>query len=582
MGVLRLFKYLLDKYPDIVVGYKKKFKKFNPETPWESPEWFKSYNSNGLTNRDNDEKCEILMMDLNALFHPCCQKVFEYGSGLENVSFIMQKKKKEMNSQELEEMAFKMICNKIMEVYHISKPSKAIYLAVDSVAGSSKNSQQRQRRFRTAQSKVVNEYGFNSNSISAGTEFMDRLCKYIYNFILKKRKYDWKNLKIIFSDVNVPGEGEHKLVRYLETNRQFKKITIYSPDADLIMLGLTIKNSDVKILRENVYDFVNADYFFVDINKLKGGVVRDLKSENLNSPFSEEKIVRDYVFFSFMLGNDFLPHPNGLEISNKGIDILYQCYTHVYTEEGYLVGDYVNKIYVNKKPFIMLMEELAKLEPKMILDKSKHKNITMDKILKNHIVRSEQGDKIEFDAYREEYYMKKFNLEHLKDRKSELNQEIKKICRKYIEGMIYVLRYYFKGIPTFDWCYEYHYAPFFQDLLKTSIEMSKEEEGYPYYRIEFNPRKPLNLYESLMSVLPPSNYYLLPKNIEEQIKDKILLDADFIEEFESDMDGKYQEYEAISLVPFVSYDKIKKIFEGVSYTEEQENKIKIGCVYEFK
>jgi 5'-3' exonuclease len=78
------------------------------------------------------------------------------------------------------------------------------------------------------------------------------------------------------------------------------------------------------------------------------------------------------------------------------------------------------------------------------------------------------------------------------------------------------------------------------------------------------------------------NYYLLPKNIEEQIKDKILLDADFIEEFETDMDGKYQEYEAICLVPFVSYDKIKKIFEGVTYTEEQDNKLKTGYVYEFK
>jgi hypothetical protein len=48
-----------------------------------------------------------------------------------------------------------------------------------------------------------------------------------------------------------------------------------------------------------------------------------------------------------------------------------------------------------------------------------------------------------------------------------------------------------------------------------------------------------------------------------------------------DLEGKINEYEAICLLPFVSYDKLKRMAKKVEYTEEQKMKIEIGNVYEF-
>ena len=57
--------------------------------------------------------------------------------------------------------------------------------------------QQKQRRFNNDKKL------WDTNAISPGTKFMDKL-----NLKLKEIKY---NFKIIISDSNEPGEGEHKL-----------------------------------------------------------------------------------------------------------------------------------------------------------------------------------------------------------------------------------------------------------------------------------------------------------------------------------------------------------------------------------
>ena len=65
----------------------------------------------------------------------------------------------------------------------------------------------------------------------------------------------------------------------------------------------------------------------------------------------------------------------------------------------------------------------------------------------------------------------------------------------------------------------------------------------------------------------------------EKIREKIVLDSDFIEDFDIDLDGKQQDYEAICLLPFVTYDKIKKIFKNVELTQEQKEKSEVGKIY---
>jgi 5'-3' exoribonuclease 2 len=50
---------------------------------------------------------------------------------------------------------------------------------------------------------------------------MHRLAKALRGYILERSNNDhlWKGLTIIFSDAFVPGEGEHKILDFIRTQR---------------------------------------------------------------------------------------------------------------------------------------------------------------------------------------------------------------------------------------------------------------------------------------------------------------------------------------------------------------------------
>jgi 5'-3' exoribonuclease 1 len=125
---------------------------------------------------------------------------------------------------------WQMIMNSLNEIIKFIKPRKLIFLALDGVPPRAKTNQSRSRRFLAAKShkeldSVLSQWGhstssqnFKNNSITPGTEFMYELNECLKYFVLKKIEEDvgFKDLKVIVSGSDVPGEGEHKILEFIK------------------------------------------------------------------------------------------------------------------------------------------------------------------------------------------------------------------------------------------------------------------------------------------------------------------------------------------------------------------------------
>ena len=93
-----------------------------------------------------------------------------------------------------------------------------------------------------------------------GTEFMAKLSVQLRYFVNKKvsEDTDWQGCDIVLSGHEVPGEGEHKIMEYIRTEKAQPdydhnvRHCLYGLDADLIMLGLLSHDPHFCLLREEV------------------------------------------------------------------------------------------------------------------------------------------------------------------------------------------------------------------------------------------------------------------------------------------------------------------------------------------
>jgi hypothetical protein len=94
------------------------------------------------------------------------------------------------------------------------------------------------------------------------------------------------------------------------------------------------------------------------------------------------------------------------------------------------------------------------------------------------------------------YYKALFDIEITDERK-------KQICMNYLEGLEWTFHYYIEGCIDWRWCYNYHYAPLFKDLVKY----------IPHMDTQFLKPKEKQTIEDIVQlcyVLPRDNLNLLP------------------------------------------------------------------------
>ncbi|XP_045917520.1 5'-3' exoribonuclease 2 isoform X3 [Micropterus dolomieu] len=140
------------------------------------------------------------------------------------------------------------------------------------------------------------------------------------------------------------------------------------------------------------------------------------------------------------------------------------------------------------------------------------------------------------EGWKQRYYKTKFDVD-VSDEDFR-----RKVVRSYVEGLCWVLRYYYQGCASWKWYFPFHYAPFASDFKDIKGMFTDFEKGT-------KPFKPL---EQLMGVFPAASGNFLPPTWRNLMSspDSSIIDF-YPDDFAIDLNGKKYAWQGVALLPFV-------------------------------
>jgi len=556
----------------------------------------RNYKKNDIIIDNLKVKIKTLYIDANCLFHPQCFKILENFPALDDI-------------EKLETYMMRRITNYISFLVNYVNPDQ-VYISVDGVAPLAKIAQQRKRRFQSIKDSEIREsikikHGIASGNsiwsnikITPGTVFMEKLHNYIIKYI-KTKETEKPEISYIYSSYHEPGEGEHKILYHIRNFVAEENIVIYGLDADLFFLAMASQKKNIYLLREaSQFDNKTSSYALYDpiddvAEKLKYVSIDETKrcyNEQIMSILDKKNIldkelkpvcfINDFIFLCYLLGNDFLPHLPSIDIKKNGLDFLIDGYTDIYLIlETSLIYYESEDIKINNIFFEEILKYCALRESyyfsKILRDAHERfikKRCPVSDAYKKEIWELENLRNIDIidDVMlgtgdireQKERYYKKYVTDTSK-------KNINKLCQNYIQGLYWVLEYYFKQVPEWRWQYKYTHAPFISDV-------------YHYYKnlktydFRFKKDTPLDPCVQLLSVLPPKCHRELPIDYQKLIinEDSPIKDM-FPEEYEIDYLYKEQLWQCIPMIPFLDIGRIITETKKCKLTSQEKIRNKI-------
>ncbi|KAJ9185499.1 hypothetical protein P3X46_005129 [Hevea brasiliensis] len=647
MGIPSFYKWLTDKYPRMAVDVIEERPRVVNGVAL--PVDVSLPNPNGF-------EFDNLYLDMNGIIHPCFHP-------------------EDLPAPTTYDEVFKYIFKYIDRIFSIVRPRKLLYLAIDGVAPRAKMNQQRSRRFMAAKEAAEKALKMekseekpalseqlkkmDSNVITPGTEFMALLSSALRYYIRLRMNGDsaWRGIKVILSDANVPGEGEHKVLSYIRLQRDLPgynpntRHCLYGMDADLIMLALAAHEVHFSILREYVYrrrekvsslskgkkgkskkgnanqtwkkgnanlakkgriaenldDYIlGLNFEFLNIWVLREYLEYDMSIPGLTFETELERLIDDFVLMCLFVGNDFLPHLPTLAISEGAIDLLMMVYKKEFVKMGGYLTDSFQINLARVEHFIQAVSSyegaiFRKRSQIMKEKKQRFLNRKLAKLLQNdrnshstshgsspsveesggmnfedsiHRLSKEAdilADKMKLgeDDWKERYYAKKFEAKT----KDEQERVRRHVVLKYIEGICWVMRYYYHEVCSWQWFYPYHYAPFASDFY-----------GLDQLEIHFTLGEPFKPFDQLMAVLPAASACALPLSYRKFMTDASSPILDFYpSDFRLDLNGKRRKWQAVCILPFIEESRLLSAVAQVEHEltddERQRNSLDLDILF---
>jgi 5'-3' exoribonuclease 2 len=220
----------------------------------------------------------------------------------------------------------------------------------------------------------------------------------------------------------------------------------------------------------------------------------------------------DYVFFCFLLGNDFLPNIASLKIKSGAIDTLCNAYKEVFNGEHIIIKK-KELFEINMPVLSKLFENLAKKEDGLMRDATQQYYSSQ--------AQSRSGGKLdrfiaELDSYptinkfplvinpaedsawKNSYYHHLFGTNQI--------NAIKNFVQNYIEGLSWTMNYYFNKRFDATWYYMYNYSPCISDIYKYI--------GHANVDLDFTSPSTIDTELQLLMVMPPASRAQVPLDMQ--------------------------------------------------------------------
>lgn len=502
-------------------------------------------------NRGSERKIPVdvsgINIDLNSLLY---FSLTVYGvkeaEDSKKLATIVKKLETPEGKTELQDAYFRQVWDNILKLVKLFNPENYLHIAADGVAPVAKISQQRSRRYRL---QLQEPKTFNTLKLTAGTQFMRDLDKYIREK-LETHQADLAP-KIYYSSHMVPGEGEHKILDFFREGKATgnKNHIVIGNDNDYIPLLMGLKLPHIVIYNQEFEKVYYIDY-------IRGQMLIELGvidfSGSIKAGYDQNRVIDDIVLMTIMIGNDFLPPMPGLNSLPKSLNTLFEVYKLQLPDKRYLTrnGELVNK---NFKRFT---EKLKDYEDQLL--GSLKLNMQMKpipEVTKAVTVIDAEGSKFEVNqklfnrSWWEKFTPLELDGKEVPDIVRELYKDLKinpknNVLQTYYNSIKWILGYYLKGTYTINlnWYYPYYWPPTissFAEYLENPEDMNWDVPEYSF-----------SVIHQLLVVIPPKYENFIPKPVRGLISGNLgdIAPIDFI--FEDA--GTIYKDQVIPLIPIIN------------------------------